>query len=55
MAKSELQNILFLGLIEKEWDEDRRKIGWETWIDNQVNEAIFNATVPYIQIYGVKG
>ena len=35
-----------------EWDEDRRKFGYESWIDSQVNEAIFNATVAYYQIYG---
>ena len=22
--------------------------GWKNWIDNQVNEVIFNATMPYI-------
>ena len=35
-----------------EWDEDRQKFGYESWIDSQVNEAIFNATVTYTQIYG---
>ena len=39
-------------MIGDEWDGDRQKFGWENWIDNQVNEAIFNATVPYIQING---
>ena len=52
MAKKELQNLIFLGLAKDEWDEDRRKFGYESWIDNQVNETIFNATVAYIQIYG---
>ena len=47
VAKSKLQNVIFFGLIGDEWDEDRRKFGSETWIDNQVNEAIFNATVAY--------
>ena len=34
LAKNELQNVNFLGMIGKEWDEDRRKFGWENWIDN---------------------
>ena len=35
-----------------EWDEDRRKFGYKGWIDSQVNEVVFNATVAYYQIYG---
>ena len=52
LAKNELQNVILFGMHREEWDEDRWKFGWEDWIDNQVSEAIFNATVPYIQIYG---
>ena len=51
-ARRELQNLIFLGLVGDEWDEDRRKFGFEAWIDSQVNEAIYNATVPYYQVYG---
>ena len=51
-ARRELQNFIFLGLVGDEWDEDRRKFGFEAWMDSQVNEAIYNATVPYYQIYG---
>ena len=51
-AIRELQNRIFLGMVGDEWDEDRRKFGFEGWIDNQVNEAIFNATLAYYQIYG---
>ena len=50
-ARRELQNLIFLGLVGDEWDEDRRKFGFEAWIDSQVNEAIYNATVPYYQVY----
>ena len=39
-------------MVGDEWDEDRRKFGFEAWIDNQVNEAIYNATVAYYQVYG---
>ena len=52
VAKKELQNLIFLGLAGDEWDEDRRKFGYESWIDSQLNEAIFNAIVAYVQIYG---
>ena len=51
-ARRELQNLIFLGMVEDEWDEDRPKFGFEGWIDSQVNEAILNATVVYYQIYG---
>ena len=46
-ARRELQNLIFLGMVGDELYEDRRKFGFEAWIDNQVNEAIYNATVPY--------
>ena len=46
-ARRELQNLIFLGMVRDEWDEDRRKFVFEAWIDSQVNEAIFNATVAY--------
>ena len=49
LAKNELQNLIFFGMTKDEWDGS---FGWKNWIDNQVNEAIFNATLPYIQIYG---
>ena len=39
-------------MTEDEWDEDRRKFGYKSWIDSQVNETIFNATMAYYQIYG---
>ena len=48
-ARRELQNLIFIGMVR---DEDRRKFGFEAWIDSQVNEAIFNATVVYYQVYG---
>ena len=51
-ARRELQNLIFLGMVEDEWDEDRRKFGFEAWIDSQVNETIYNATVAYYQVYG---
>ena len=51
-ARRELQNLSFLGLVGDEWDEDRRKFGFEAWMDSQVNEAIYNATVRYYQVYG---
>ena len=51
-ARRELQNLIFFGMVGDEWDEDRQKFGFEAWIDNQVNEAIFNATVAYYQVYG---
>ena len=51
-ARRELQNLFFLGMFGDEWDEDRRKFGFDYWIDSQVNEAIFNAIVAYTQIYG---
>ena len=35
-----------------EWHEDRRKFGFESWIDSQVNEAIFNTIVAYYQVCG---
>ena len=50
--KRELQNLFFLGMTRDEWNEDRQKFGYESWIDSQVNKAIFNATMAYIQIYG---
>ena len=39
-------------MVGDEWDEDRRKFGFEAWIDSQVNEAIYNAIVAYYQVYG---
>ena len=39
-------------MVGDEWNEDRRKFGFEGWIDSQVNEAIFNATMAYYQVYG---
>ena len=44
-ARRELQNLIFLGLVGDEWDEDRRKFGFEAWMDSQVNEAIVNCAV----------
>ena len=52
VAKRELQNLIFLEMIGDEWNEDKRNFGYESWIDSQVNEAIFNATMAYTQIYG---
>ena len=52
LARYELQNLIFLGMTGDEWDEDRQKFGYKSWIDSQVNEAIFNATMAYTQIYG---
>ena len=51
-ARRELQNLIFLGMVGDEWDEDRQKFGFEAWIDSQVNEAIYNAIVPNYQVYG---
>ena len=51
-ARRELQYFICLGMVGDEWDEDRRNFGFEAWIDSQVNEAIFNATVAYYQVYG---
>ena len=39
-------------MLGDEWNEDRRKFRFDSWIDSQVNEAISNATVAYYQIYG---
>ena len=39
-------------MLREEWDEDKRKFGFDSWIDSQVNKAIFNATMAYYQIYG---
>ena len=47
-----LQNLIFLGMVGDEWDEDKRKFGFEAWMDSQVNEAIYNATMLYYQVYG---
>ena len=52
VAKRELQNLIFLGLARDEWDAHRQKFGYKNWIDSQVSEAIFNATMAYTQIYG---
>ena len=54
-ARRELQNLIFLELVGDEWDEDRQKFGFEAWIDSQVNEAIYNATVPYQRRYRASG
>ena len=51
-ARRELQNLIVLGMVGDEWNEDRQKFGFEGWIDSQVNEAIYNATVAYYQVYG---
>ena len=51
LAKRKLQNLIFLGMTGDEWDEDRQKFRYESWIDFQVNETIFNASVAYYQIY----
>ena len=36
-ARRELHNLIFLGMLEDEWEEDRQKFGFEGWIDSQVN------------------
>ena len=52
LVKNELKLLLLQGMAGDEWEEDRWKWEWENWIKRQVDEAIFNATVPYNQIYG---
>ena len=52
MAKKELQNLIYFGPARDEWDEDRQKFRYKSWIDSQVSGAIFNVTVAYTQIYG---
>ena len=53
LVKNELKLLLLEGMAGDEFQEDRGKSEWGNWIEEQVQEAIFNSTVPYNQVYGV--
>ena len=52
LVRGELKLLLLDGMSGDEFLEDRRKFHYSRWIDEQVQEAIFNPTMAYIGIYG---
>lgn len=51
-ATNVLRDLLLDGLAGDEFEEDRRKFGWDVWIDEQVQEALFNSMMPFNAVYG---
>ena len=52
LVRGELKLLLLDGMAGDEFQEDRRKFHYGRWIEEQVQEAIFNPTMAYIAIYG---
>jgi hypothetical protein len=52
LVKKTLINLLLEGMRGDEFEDDKNKPHYSKWIENQVQEAIFNSIVPYTQIYG---
>lgn len=46
LAKKTLHDVLFFGMVGDEWLEEIWKFNFQSWLDNQVDEAVLNATVP---------
>ena len=52
LARGKLKLLLLDGMSGDEFLEHRRKFHYSRWIDEQVQEAIFNPMMAYIGIYG---
>ena len=52
LVRGKLKLLLLDGMVGDEFLEDRRKFYYGRWIEEQVQEAIFNPTMAYILIYG---
>lgn len=51
-ASNVLKLLLLEGMAGDEFQADRGKSNWGKWIEEQVQEALFNSTVPYNLVYG---
>lgn len=51
-ASNLFNRLLHDGLAGDEYLEDRRKSGWDAWIQDQVQEAVFNTTTTFDLVYG---
>ena len=52
LVRGKLKLLLLDGMAGDEFLEDRRKFHYDRWIEEQVQEAIFNPTMADIGIYG---
>jgi len=52
LVKNKLKLLVFEGMAKDEFQEVRGKKEWDKWIKEQVQEAIFNPTLSYNQVYG---